>query len=303
MGILYNRFVEVRFLDRNRVVGGRMFYDGNAIVHPNSIEFYVNHSSESSPNSAEISILNLSSDTQRQILIEGDRVELEAGYWPQDGARTTGVIFRGQIRSVLTKKSDQTNTRVKILLGDGDYVYAHSRIRHVFQNPTHKQIVESIASQFESEGLKIGKIDVPDFTETRPRTVDRLGRRELDDIAYQHDLQWYIQDGEFNMYPRDEPLKDSAYYLSPDSGVVGSPEFTEVGVNVRTLMIPDLRPGFTFLLKNDKLNRRVSEECKIDRITFRGNNYAGQFGCEITSRFIKSGAAVRARERLIGAVT
>lgn len=303
MTLLYNRFAEVRFLDRGKSLGGRRELIGEDIRHPHSIGFNVRHTSKSEPNDAEISIVNLDPDSQRDLLEEGERIELECGYWPQGGVRSTGVIFSGRIREASTDYSAGVEHVTRIICGDGDRAFTRARVRQVFSaGATHQEIVEALVGSMAAEGVSRGTVRIPAFSETRPRSIDRVSRREFDDIAHQHDLQWSIQDGFINIYPRSEPIANTQYTLTPDTGLLGVPEFSDKGASLETLLIHDLRPGQLFKVNSDVRERLIST-CKIEDITFRGDSFDGDFGCQINARLIEGGTVKRSDYKEGGLVT
>lgn len=303
--MLFNRFVVVRFVKAGFVIGGKQFFDKGQLSIPVSIEFECKHTTESTANEATIKIYNAAPETQKKLFVEGALIELEAGYWPDNGPRDTGIIYKGQIRTVTTQVEDGIEVVSTINCGDGDDAISKRRTRRKHaKGTTHKDVVTALVGDMAEDGIKVGKIEVPDFAEPRARTIDRPTARELTDIAVQHDLQWSIQDGTLNMYPSDQPLRDKPLVLGPESGVIDTPEFTHEGVNVRTLMIPSLRPGHTIVLENRFVKSRASETLKIEEITFRGGNVGDDFGAEIVTKFVTKGSGKpkvkRARDRLAG---
>jgi hypothetical protein len=321
--MLYNRFIEIRFpekkivkvpprkrapgtpsaldadgtiivdapkkiekLLRQRAIGGRAELVNNRVLLPPSISIDVNISNSSDPNDAKVTIYNLSPQTQRDLLTEGAAIEIWAGYWPGNGPEEYAQIFSGQIRKAQTRP-EGADSLTEIECGDGDDAIAHARVRKRMGETTHKEITQAILEAFKEFGVKAGRIDVPDFTESRPRTIDRSARREMDDICRQHDLQWSIQENVLNVYPRNEPLdvKEREMILSPESGVIESPQFSDDGLELKTLMLPWLRPGQTFRLENKALiEARTPESFKIEEINFAGDNFGGEFGCSIKAK-------------------
>lgn len=306
MGLLYNRFVEVRFPEIGVTIGGRATLDGREIVYPPTIRFQAVHTAEPAPNEAEVILTNLSADTQRLIMVEGAKVEVEAGFWPQGGGRETGLIYRGQIRTARTNTAETgIEAQTKLVLGDGDDAYTQARVRRVFDGDrSHVAIADAIVQVMAGYGVSRGRVEIPEWVEPRPRTVDRLAWRELDDLAYQHDLTWYIQDGVLNIHPRDEVLESTGLILTPDTGVLATPQFSDKGVVFRTLLVPELRPGYTFTLRNERVRTRVNEVCKIERVAFIGANNGGFFGAEVTALYAPQDTEVeRSRQRYVGMET
>jgi len=302
MGVLFNRYLTVSFLKPSVVIGGRQEIRGNVVVLPPTIEFSFRFDEESNPNDGEILIHNMSPETQRMVLEEGAPVSVEAGYWPVGGQRETGVIFEGQITKAYTNFKN-AGAVTRILVGDSEDAYAHARVRQVFDGKSHAEIAQAITESFKARGVQIGRVDVPDFTEPRPRTVDRLARQELEDLAYQHDLQWSIKNGVLNVYPRDEVNRPGRMILTPGTGVVGIPEFNDKGASIKTYMLPTINSGDVIQYQNDKIISRVTEDFKVQGIEFHGNNARGFFGTTIDARYLSEGKVIRSRERYIGGKT
>ncbi len=303
MAILYNRYLMAHFIDRGLEIGGRQEIVRGRVEHPVTMRVNFTYSTESQPNEGTLTIINLSPQSQRDLLVEGERVEVVAGYWPWGGPRNIGPIFAGQIRKAHTKTVGGTTTETVIELGDSDDAYAHAQLREVFPDADHETIVRRCLESMVPEGVRIGRVEMPGFVERRIRTVDRLAREELDDICRTHDLQWYIQDGVANVYPRDNALQNTDYILEPQTGVIDAPEFSDKGANFRTLMLPDLRPGFTITLQNDQIASRFSERLKIESVNFQGSNAEGFFGAQVRALYLNGDQVVRTRERHLGATT
>jgi hypothetical protein len=211
--MLYNRFIEIRFPDttfveipsrkaapatesgldadgtivvsapkkveqllKSPAIGGRAeLIDNNRVLLPPSISIDVRLSNSSDPNTAKVTIYNLSYETQGDLLVEGAAIEIYAGYWPGNGARQYDRVFAGQIRKVETR-AEGSDTLTEIECGDSDDAIAHARVRKKLGKATHKQIMQAIIEAFAEYGVKASpRIHFPDFTETRSRTIDRTG--------------------------------------------------------------------------------------------------------------------------------
>lgn len=297
--MLFNRFLLVRFKDAKKVIGGRQeFLNGQTSV-PTTITFDCSHTNESTPNDAVIQILNMSSAVQRELFQEGKRVEIEAGYWPQNGTRDTGIIFKGQIRSVRTYVDNGVDVVSELKFGDSDDAANVRRLRKVMPaGTTHGEIVAAAVAAMEADGVTAGDLRVPQYVEARPVTIDRPAWREIEDICHQHDLIWSIQDGVLNVYPADKPLRDKALILTPHSGVLDAPEFTHDGVELKTMLLHFLRPGDTFKLSNPYVTTRAPEKYRVEEINFAGSNQGSDFGATIKAKVMDtSGKVKRSRDR------
>jgi hypothetical protein len=300
--MLFNRFLLVRFKDAKKVIGGRQTYIDGRLLIPPTISFECSHTNESTPNEATIKIHNVAPETQRELFVTGKRVEIEAGYWPQNGAQETAIIFKGQIRSARSYVENGVDNISELTFGDSDDAARSRRARIKLPAGTsHGQVVSAMIAEMGKDGVTRGTIDVPNYSEVRPMTIDRPAWRELEDIAHQHNLLWSVQDGKLNMYPADRPLLDKAVTLTPTTGVLDTPEFTDTGVDIRTMMIPYLRPGHTFILRNDLAVNRAPEKFRIEEINFSGSNYGDEFGASISAKVMgTSGKVKRSRDRQAG---
>lgn len=303
--MLYNRFLLVRFVKAGLVIGGRQTLNGLHLTIPPTIEFECNHTNQSSPNEATITIYNVAPATQKRLFVEGATVELEAGYWPQDargaageGLRDTGIIFKGQIREVKTTTENGVDVKSELKFGDGD---DGARVRKTRQKHakgvTHRTVVDGVAADMAKDGIKVGLIDIPHYVEPRALTVDKPAWRVLEDICYQHDLLWSVQDGELNIYSADKPLRDQTLILSPLHGVIDAPQFSHDGVEIKTLMLHYFRPGYTFILRNDLVVNRAPEKYRIEEISFSGSNVGDEFGATIKAKVMINGKVKRSRNR------
>lgn len=297
--MLFNRFLVVRFKDAGMVIGGRQELSGLQLLIPPTIEVDCQHTNESTPNEATIKIYNVAPATQRKLFVEGKRVEVEAGYWPQDGARDTGIIFKGQIREVKTYVENGVDVISELKFGDGDDAARVRKTRRKHKKgATHKEIVHAVARDMKEDGIETGIIVVPDYTEPRAVTIDRPSWRVLEDISHQHDLLWMIQDGVLNMHPADSPLRDKPLVLTPDTGVLEAPEFSHDGVDLTVMMLHFLRPGYTFILQNSHVQSRAPEKYRVEEINFSGSNVGDSFGATIKAKVIgANGKVKRSRDR------
>ena len=131
--------------------------------------------------------------------------------------------------------------------------------------------------------------------------MERPAWRVLEDICHQHDRIWSVQDGVLNVYPADKPLVDKGIVLEPSTGLIGPPEFTDDGIEIKTLMVHYLRPGHTFILKSGSGSSRATEKYRIEEVSFAGSNVGGDFGATIKAKVMTgAGKVKRSRDRKKG---
>jgi len=211
------------------------------------VEFKIKRTLRATPGTCELTIFNLTDAHRREI--HGARrplVQVEAGY------RDTGLslLFRGDGRRSQIER-DGTDFNVKVLAGDGAFAIRTARCGRAFGPDTRlDEVVRAIA-----DAMGVGTGNVPEAL--RAAGLDRVGAlfprgtavrgpaaRELTALLHSARLSWSIQDGVLQVLPYGGALARTAVLLSPDTGLVGSPEIGEHGaLKARAFLQPDLVPG------------------------------------------------------------
>jgi hypothetical protein len=198
------------------------------------------------PNSAELRVMNLNDDHRKQLQeLERVYVSIEAGY--ESG---TSLVFRGDLRDVVSVQNGATwetivtsdtarRARKQRILKSfapgstvGDVLGAAAkamgvRLGNTATTMVNAKIAGTQASKFFNGYALAGAID-----------------EELDRLARSCGLEWSIQDDELQFMDYGKPLAQLAVRLTPETGLVGSPEPGNKGiVEARCLIIPDLYPG------------------------------------------------------------
>lgn len=199
------------------------------------------------PNSAEINVYNLSEETASRIQREFSRVVLSAGY---EG--NVGLIFKGNIRQVRTWRENGVDTVLAILAADGDRAYNFATVNTTLaagSKPEDRVKVCQGAMTAKGTGAghtpSLGGQPLP-----RGKVMYGMARAYMRDEARGTDTDWSIQDGKMQMVPRRGYLPGEAVLLTHETGLVGTPEQTQEGVNVRALLNPLLRVGGRIKLDN-----------------------------------------------------
>jgi hypothetical protein len=234
-----------------------------------SISFEVEKTGKSEPNKAKIEIRNLSKDTQGSLEkrfkeARAQRVpvivELSAGY-----GTDIGIIFKGDVRS-LSSRIDGTETVTTIIGGDGAHNHKTARISRSFAPGTS---VETVARAC-ADALGVGQGNLGDVVSrfrlggmgaTFPEGIALSGsaKQALENISKSCGYEFSIQSGALQFTERGKPIDREILLLSPDSGLVGSPEpqvdatvlgkdgkpkpAKSGGLKIRTLLLHQLYPN------------------------------------------------------------
>jgi hypothetical protein len=204
--------------------------------------FNIKKSTNSSPNFLYARIYNLSPATMAKV-IEFTRVRVQAGY--QYGYY--GIIFDGTVVQYTRGKENPVDTFLDIYAGDGDQAFNGAFLLDVV--PANSPVLENYnkaiqAAQAAQPDLQVGQQDqktIQDRTIRAHYLMDaRAAWRELQQ-QYGQDI--YVENGVLNIVRRDGYKTGEAVILSPRTGLVGLPEVTAQGIQIRCLLNPRIRLG------------------------------------------------------------
>jgi hypothetical protein len=193
------------------------------------IVFKVEKSSERTTNRAEIDIYNLSSDTRGKIEAGSrNRISLCAGYVQAGGAQQ---IFRGDIVQV-EHRIETPEVITHIEAEDGQAALRQTRVSMSFEaGATALWVIDKIVNEL--------KIQVPNSLigwQPGPALTNREYNHgfsftgpaveALDKVSKYLEARWMVTDGILHLLPLNGTLglgQTSEIYISPESGMIGSP--------------------------------------------------------------------------------
>jgi hypothetical protein len=273
--------------------GGLIINPGGINPHDIRIEFNIDKDTSSSPNSAEITIFNLSESHRNSVGKEFDAITLEAGYIPPEGDGNVGVIFKGAVRDVEHRR-EGPNILTIISCGDGSKALRRATISKSFPKGTPvKDVVDELAKQIEKEGVSRGEWKFPDDVESkkfkRPYAVCGSCVRELDTIGRGNGFYWNVQNETMEIVPGDGFIGD-VVLISPETGMIGTPAITDNGVRVSALLNPGIRPNRRVQLKSETLEMNGDDGMyRVTSASYSGNNMDGEMKVDIAGEAVKSG--------------
>lgn len=273
--------------------GGLTINPGGINPHDIRIEFSIDKDASSSPNSAEITIFNLSEGHRNSVGKEFDKITLEAGYIPPEGSGNVGVIFKGAVRDVEHRRAGP-NILTIISCGDGSKALRRATISKSFPKGTPvKDVVDELSKQLEKEGVSRGEWKFPEDVESktfkRPYAVCGSCSRELDTIGRGNGFYWNLQNETMEIIPSDGFI-GGVVLITPETGMIGTPAITDNGVRVTALLNPEIRPNRRVQLKSDTLEMNGDDGMyRVTGVSYSGNNMDGEMKVDITGEAVKSG--------------
>lgn len=231
-----------------KVYDGSSNVEARLIEDPIHIQFDITKTVLRDPNMAEITIWNLSPDTEREIIQEGTQIILEAGY------DELGIIFKGQVFQPLRGKLNGTDYFLKLICLDGDAYLNLAFISGTLQsNQTRQQLAQQV---LRDSTISLDSAAIDDLTNTnfidgsistseRGKVVFGDPSKYLNSLAKMGNSTFYIDNNEakfFNPTASSSEIKD-AHLVDITTGMVGVPQQIDYGVEVNTLLDPSIRLG------------------------------------------------------------
>jgi hypothetical protein len=193
-------------------------------------EFDVKKSLGKDPNTAEIKIYNLKESTRNALqssrtAVSRLPVTLLAGY-----GSSTGILFQGDVRHVDSSR-EGPDWITKITSGDGERAYQTARLKASFRpGTTISDVVRGAAGAL---GVGLGNLQealAKPFrggvsTLQNGYSVSGDAQEILDTVLRSAGFSVSIQDGQLTILRDADTLTLDAVLLSPDTGLIGSPQF------------------------------------------------------------------------------
>jgi hypothetical protein len=226
-------------------------------------EFDVERQNGSTPNKANISVYNLGEQSIRTIEKPGNLVQLLAG---ED---IVAQLFFGDVakRGVKTKQNG-VNKITTISAADGRRQFRESVfVRSYPPGTVNRRIINDVIAVM---GLSTGFISpsLPTVTFSSGWAFAGKGRDAFTELLEPHDAIWDIQDRALNILMPGDIIPGGAVLLSAKSGLRGSPERTDKGVNFVSRLDPRIFPSRVVVL--DAL--RLKGDFKVTKVKHRGNS-------------------------------
>ncbi len=204
------------------------------------VKWSIKRSNNMTPNVADIRVYNLEQDTALKIKSQFTQVIMQGGY-----ASNFGVIFRGNIKQVIIGRESATDTFVDLNCGDGDLAYNYAVVNTAVKSgASQSQILNQIASPMSKVDSNV-TLQSPNTLQpvVLPRGVTMWGasRDLMRTFSQQNNLNWSIQDNKIQFVPQQGYAPGDAVVLTSKTGMIGTPQQTNEGVNIQCLMNPRIQ--------------------------------------------------------------
>lgn len=204
------------------------------------IRFDVRRSDSPTPASADLRITNPSPQTAEAARKEFTRLVLQAGY--QDNVAT---IFEGGITQMRFSRENATDSLLDIMASDGGEAHDYAVINKTLAaGHGLRDQLDACLAALAPFGITAGTIaDLGGATMPRAAVLFGMVRDHLRNIAQAADCSWSIAGGRLTFVKNEEYIPGTAILVNRATGLIGTPSRTIEGVEVRTLLNPQIQPG------------------------------------------------------------
>lgn len=267
MSVNWMRYCELLLEDASKasIILGDLKVDFKIVTHV-----------QSKGSTAEIKIYNLSTETRNAIMSgKYKKLRLIAGYTGilpdnneeepvipdymvgkaienppvKSGGPNYGEIFSGEIRyafidKIASKESTQASPEsvLKIQAIDGHQAAMEATVNTTVAAGYDASAIHRLTLRsFNPYGVTAGATGtMPPTRFPRGRVLYQTASQVMDNVAAQCRATWQFVDGKLQMVPEESYL-ERIVVLNSQTGMIGSPELTTEGVNIKCLIDPTLR--------------------------------------------------------------
>ena len=236
---------------------GKLFLsDGKHVLDLSEMHFrfLVDSADEESPNNATIRVYNIGSELTSSILNQYNAVALQAGY--QDN---NAIIFQGTVKQYRHGRENNVDSFIEIRAASDDipYNFTIPTAVNIDKNDLkQKEILDVLTTKM---SVKIPKTTMANVLRVtglpllRGKVMFGVPKAYIRDMATTLNSSWSIRDGELFITQQDGYIPGQIIVLNSATGLVGVPEATENGIEIRCLINPRLFIGGLVALNNGDL--------------------------------------------------
>ena len=223
-------------------------------------------------NEAEISIWNMTERVRRKIAQAGCMVVLDAGY-----EKKHGQIFNGLVSNIVTTKNGPDIVTTLYCMSDQAKYYKpiEQTARNVAVKDLIVQLCKNVGASYQVSHLQelAGQIVNRSYSGPFSKVIAM--------ICADYKIYVGLDNGFLDFRDKKETaeniLPEDVRVFTPNTGMIGNPQVTETGVDIKNLIVPDIRVNDYFKLQADYAAYNLSELTRTPNKVLGGELNAFQF--------------------------
>lgn len=223
---------------------------------------------ESTASLCTLVVYNMNAATEGSILTAGFQISIEGGY--QEGQY--GEIFTGDIVQIYRNRENGVDYRLEIIALRGVLFFDTNHVRSTLAaGSTPRAIAEAIAAQADTS-FAVGEVS-PNMTQPplpRGKVLFGTPAKYYRELCVGNDAHfWEDTDGNVTIKKVEDVIpEDKCLFLTPLTGLVGTPIYSDDGIHIKMLLDP--RVGLYSLVKID--NDIIQRQAMQYDVSGKGNN-------------------------------
>lgn len=269
---LFNRIVSVLIGPEGSEQG--IEFSGIRVV------FKINKTKKKDSNTCNVELYNLSAATRNFIKDLNNIMILNAGY-----VESTGLehLFTGNLININHVKQGP-DWISKLEVNDGSKAINDTRINLSYkEGASSKQILSDVIDSIPLAKRFVDLDRIEDSQEVNGFSFAGQSKTVLDKLAEKLNFEWSVQDNQIQIIKSGETNNDAVIVISPDSGLIGSPERLEdlseekasttklPGWRVNSLLLPKVSIGGTVSVESREIKK--NSFFKIHSIEHSGDTH------------------------------
>lgn len=213
--------------------------------------FQITHSENSQPIRCVLVVSNLADATEKKLMKEGKKLSLEAGY-----AGNCSLIFSGEIIQAIRSRDSPTDTTFTVIARDSDLAHTHAVVNKTLAaGHTYRDRVNAVLEAMKPYGVAAGFIaDLGSKRFPRAYVMSGMAKDYMRTLSFGTGTSWSIRNGQMQVVKNSSTLSGEAVVLNSHTGMIGRPNQTFGGIEVRMLLNPRVWPGTRLKIDQASIN-------------------------------------------------
>lgn len=212
-------------------------------------EFQTKATTETAVQIGTLVVYNMNAKTEKEVIEEGFQISVFGGY--EEGQY--GEIFTGDIVQIFRNRENGTDYRLEIIALKGMQSLFMNHVRStIAAGSTPRDVVDAVAGQADKK-VGVGEVseELPDQPLPRGKVLFGTPAKYLRDLCTWNDaVYWEGEDGKLTVETVEQEIPaDRVLVLTPNTGLVGTPVYTDQGIQIKMLL--DARVKLRSMIKID----------------------------------------------------
>lgn len=213
-------------------------------------------------------VYNMNAATEGDVIREGFQISIEGGY--QEGQY--GEIFTGDIVQVIRNRENGIDYRLEIIALKGVLLFDVNYVRSTLAaGSTPRDITQAVAKNA-NQTIEVGIISDNLTQQPLPRGKVLFGTpaKYYRDLCVGNDAHFWADDDNKVTIKKviDEIPADQVLFITPYSGLVGTPMYGDDGIHIKMLLDNRIKLQTLIKIDNEIIQRQAAQ---ID-VTGKGNS-------------------------------